>query len=94
MGHDTSVSCLYSRFFLCGILVCVLRFEVKLKKTVISSSSLIIHMLFNCSLSFLSYCQLVLITLNVNEVFHLYWCLYGQGGSAALRSCGDALMAK
>lgn len=79
MGHDTSASCLCSRFFLCGILVCVLRFEVKLKKTVISSLSL----LFNCSVSFLSYCQLVLVTLNANEVFHGYWCLYGHGGLAA-----------
>lgn len=94
MGHDTSVSCLCSRFFLCDILVCLLRFEVKVKKTVISSWSLIIHLFFNCSVSFLKYCQLVLIALNANEVFHMHWCLYGHRSLAVLRNCGDVLMAK
>lgn len=93
MGHDTSVSCLCSRFFLCDILVCLLRFEVKLKKTVISSWCLIIHLLFNCSVSFVNYCQL-LVALNANDLFQVHWCLYGHRGLAALRNCGDALVGK
>lgn len=93
MGHDTSVFVL--KVFLCDILVCfLLRFEVKLRKTVISSLSLIIHLFFNCSMSFLNYCRLVLITLNANEVFHVCWCLYNHRGLAGLRNCSDALMAK